>query len=117
MPNSPLAAEIVAELEDVGGGPEFVDTLLESLVADLIRACNRLPNLIADDPKQAAREAHRLKSAAGTVGATTLHHTIALVNDALRSDQPHRVEAFLPAFYAAATELIDWVEGRESEAA
>lgn len=67
-----------------------------------------MPVWAGADYRRAAREAHRLKSAAGSVGADRLHSALTKLNDVLRGPNPERAETLLPEFMAAAAEVVAW---------
>lgn len=109
MPASPFSRQVLDELVLMLPTPGLVDGLIETLVNDICASLESLPKLTAEDPKAAAREAHRLKSGAGSLGATRLQRALAELDWSLRWGEPGDALELVPQFVAAAEEVLAWV--------
>jgi two-component system, sensor histidine kinase len=75
------------ELLRVDGGDGFLAKVLQLFIEQAEQLASRLPEL-AEDPEVLASEAHKLKSAAGYVGAKRAAYFCGIVENAAKSPQP-----------------------------
>jgi signal transduction histidine kinase/HPt (histidine-containing phosphotransfer) domain-containing protein len=76
------------ELRKVDAHDDFVAGVLQLFIEQADRLVRRIPEL-ANDPKSLASEAHKLKGAAGYVGAVRLVHFCSAVENAAKSSNHH----------------------------
>jgi CheY-like chemotaxis protein len=93
------------ELLEVNEPDKFGTNLLRLFIVQAEQLAKRLPEL-ADNPEALAAEAHKLKSAAGYVGAQRLAHCCDIVEKAVNSHTPLDQSA-VPDLKASLTVSID----------
>jgi HPt (histidine-containing phosphotransfer) domain-containing protein len=78
------------ELLELDDSDEFVTEIVQAFLEQAEQLTNRLPGLV-NDPEVLALEAHKLKGAAGYVGAKRAAYVCGLVEEAAKS-HPSRID-------------------------
>lgn len=107
-----LDAQVV--LERLHGDSAFLAELFETFLGDFERRMNRMTaDYTAGDHEQLARQAHSLKGAAATIGATDLHMVAARLDAACRAGDadaiPTEWASVLAEAQAARKAMEDWL--------
>jgi signal transduction histidine kinase/HPt (histidine-containing phosphotransfer) domain-containing protein len=94
------------ELLRVGGGDEFLPTMLQLFIEQAEKLVSRLPKL-AEDPEVLASEAHKLRSAAGYVGAKRAAYFCNIVENAAKSPRSQLDQTTIAALKESLTISIE----------